>query len=220
LILSNSDILISWEKIVELQIELNKQVVATSKPIYSLKWYRAIWVECAELLELLDWKWWDETKYIKSKAEIELIDILHFGISSLLDIYPKQELLNTLNSSFKSLYIEFPPSLDEPDLSLVQEQVELLAATALNLKIFPIAPYVETCRLLKVSFSRIFLLYIAKNCLNKFRQKVISTSGSYSKFWNQVEDNLILIQIIDKYQIDTNNLINKINTDLQNLYDK
>ncbi|HAV2717609.1 TPA: dUTP diphosphatase, partial [Acinetobacter baumannii] len=44
-------------------------------------WYRAIWLESAELLEHLSWKWWSHNKNNIEQAQLELIDIWHFGLS-------------------------------------------------------------------------------------------------------------------------------------------
>ena len=48
-------------------------------------WHRAIYVEAAEMLEHLGaWKWWKKGQPDIAQAQIELVDIWHFGLSMLL----------------------------------------------------------------------------------------------------------------------------------------
>ena len=47
-------------------------------------WYRAIWVECAELLDHYGWKWWKKQTPDADQVKLELVDIWHFGLSILL----------------------------------------------------------------------------------------------------------------------------------------
>ena len=48
------------------------------------EWYRAIWVECAELMDHYGWKWWKKQQPDWEQVKLELIDIWHFGLSDLL----------------------------------------------------------------------------------------------------------------------------------------
>ena len=49
-----------------------------------LAYYRAIWVECAELLDHYGWKWWKHQECDLPQVRLELVDIWHFGLSMLL----------------------------------------------------------------------------------------------------------------------------------------
>ena len=46
-------------------------------------WNRAIWTECAELVDHLHWKWWKDTsaKINEKQALLEVVDIFHFVLS-------------------------------------------------------------------------------------------------------------------------------------------
>ena len=48
------------------------------------EWYRAIWIECAELMDHYGWKWWKKQSPDSEQVKLELIDIWHFGLSILL----------------------------------------------------------------------------------------------------------------------------------------
>ena len=47
-------------------------------------YYRAVWVECAELLDHYGWKWWKRQQADLEQVKLEVIDIWHFGLSELL----------------------------------------------------------------------------------------------------------------------------------------
>jgi len=48
------------------------------------EWYRAIWVECAEMLDHYGWKWWKKQELDLAQLQMELIDIWHFILSEIL----------------------------------------------------------------------------------------------------------------------------------------
>jgi dimeric dUTPase (all-alpha-NTP-PPase superfamily) len=50
----------------------------------NFEWYRAIWIECAELLDHHGWKWWKKQQPDVNQIALELVDIWHFGLSLLL----------------------------------------------------------------------------------------------------------------------------------------
>ena len=47
-------------------------------------YYRAIWVECAELLDHFGWKWWKKQDGDLAQVKLELVDIWHFALSEML----------------------------------------------------------------------------------------------------------------------------------------
>ena len=48
------------------------------------EYYRAIWVECAEMLDHFGWKWWKKQDKDLAQLQMELIDIWHFLLSEIL----------------------------------------------------------------------------------------------------------------------------------------
>ena len=66
-----------------LQDDINQQVHPQWRQ-QGFAWYRAIWVECAELLDHYGWKWWKHQDADIEQVKLELIDIWHFGLSILL----------------------------------------------------------------------------------------------------------------------------------------
>ena len=64
----------------ELQDAMNTKVNANWQQ-QGYEWYRAIWVECAELMDHYGWKWWKKQSPDTEQVALELIDIWHFGLS-------------------------------------------------------------------------------------------------------------------------------------------
>jgi RimJ/RimL family protein N-acetyltransferase len=67
------------KQMLALQTELN-QLIDPNWRVAKQDYYRAIWVECAELANYLDWKWWQHNERNLPQLQLELIDILHFGL--------------------------------------------------------------------------------------------------------------------------------------------
>ena len=76
----------------DLQNSMNTKVNANWQA-QGYEWYRAIWVECAELLDHYGWKWWKKQSPDTEQVALELIDIWHFGLSILLQSGTKPELI-------------------------------------------------------------------------------------------------------------------------------
>src|SRR4249920_3332277 len=49
----------------------------------NFEWYRAIWIECGELLDHYGYKWWKKQESDLPQVQLEVIDIWHFGLSAL-----------------------------------------------------------------------------------------------------------------------------------------
>ena len=67
----------------EMQHAMNSKV-HTDWIEQDFKWYRAIWVECAEMLDHYGWKWWKHQSPDIDQVQLELVDIFHFGLSCKL----------------------------------------------------------------------------------------------------------------------------------------
>ena len=54
------------------------------------------------------------------------------------------------------------------------------------------------CKISGLSFTWLQKIYIGKNCLNKFRQDNGYKEGTYIKVWNNQEDNVVMLSILEK----------------------
>ncbi|MDQ7054985.1 MAG: dUTPase [Persephonella sp.] len=88
------------EKLIEmlnLQEELNRKINEKWTDIRTKEDFaRAIWIECAELVDSLPWKWWKKQKADMENVQIEVVDIWHFIMSYMLLEY--REIENLISS--------------------------------------------------------------------------------------------------------------------------
>ncbi|WP_196597939.1 dUTP diphosphatase [Kangiella spongicola] len=152
------------------------------------EWYRAIWIECAEMLEHFGWKWWKHQKPDVDQVKMELVDIFHFGLSSRID----GEL------SFEEIAEELAGEMLEP---LVKDDfkqtLEVLAGQAVLYQHFDGTSFAGCMAQIEMPFEELFKSYVGKNTLNFFRQDNGYKDGSYIKEWNGQEDNEVLVEILN-----------------------
>ena len=152
------------------------------------EWYRAIWVECAELLDHYGWKWWKYQSPDVEQVKLELIDIWHFGLSILLQ----------RNEPMSVVLIELEESLGPQRSDGFHELLENFAEYTLVNKDFSIPLFVPLLESVGMDFDALYCGYVGKNVLNFFRQDHGYKDGSYRKRWNGKEDNEHLVELVTK----------------------
>jgi dimeric dUTPase (all-alpha-NTP-PPase superfamily) len=170
----------------ELQSDMNTKVHADWKQ-QNFEWYRAIWVECAELLDHYGWKWWKKQNPDIGQIELELVDIWHFGLSLLL-------LKGASPEAIADHVIEafaVPQQSDDFRLDLEDFTHHTLAS-----KGFEVARFAKLMKGIDMNFEQLYVGYVGKNVLNFFRQDHGYQDGSYQKQWGGVEDNEHLVEIV------------------------
>ena len=183
------------------------------------EYYRAIWVECAELLDHYGWKWWKHQAPDLEQSRLELVDIWHFGLSEL--IRDNIELDGALEA-----FAALPDRPTSPgqtsgqigDAEGFREAVEMLAVQSLADKAFPLAAFVAALRALPVSFPELFELYIGKNVLNRFRQSHGYKEGTYKKMWQGREDNEHLMEVLAEVQVSAPEYVTRLYSGLEARY--
>ena len=151
------------------------------------EYYRAIWVECAELLDHFGWKWWKRQNGDLDQVKLELVDIWHFGLSDLL----RQ---GAVAPSLVEV-LDVQPSSGAGGEAL-RQAVEALAGDCLASRSFSAAKFAAVMAALPLSFAELFRLYVGKNVLNRFRQDHGYKEGSYRKSWRGREDNAHLMELL------------------------
>ena len=162
------------------------------------EYYRAIWVECAELLDHFGWKWWKHQSADMDQVKLEIVDIWHFALSDLLRA-------DALTDELVAPLV-FEPDSGQSDEAEFRLAVELLAATTLAERAFSIAPFVAVMKTLPIGFEELFELYVGKNVLNSFRQDHGYKSGEYQKLWHGREDNEHLVEVLRELACDPENV--------------
>ncbi len=172
------------------------------------EWYRAVWIECGELMEHYGgWKWWKKTDNERTQVLLELIDIWHFGLSILICKHGKEAAAAVLSEQWHELKEES-----------FHISVEKIALSALKDKTFSIYDFCSAFNNAGYTFDNLYANYIGKNVLNKFRQDNGYKNGNYKKIWLGKEDNVILAEILDKLDVKHNDYQMKIYRLLDDAY--
>jgi len=176
----------------ELQDSMNSKVRDDWRK-QNFEWYRAIWIECAELLDHHGWKWWKKQQPDVNQIALELVDIWHFGLSLLL---LKDQSHEVISESVIKAFDEVEASGD------FAINLEEFTKNTLVTKDFDINGFVGLVKGIGMQFDQLYIAYVGKNVLNFFRQDHGYQDGSYHKQWGGKEDNEHLVEIVGK--LDTN----------------
>ena len=173
----------------DLQDAMNSKVNADWRQ-QGFPWYRAIWVECAELLDHYGWKWWKHQQPDMEQVKLELIDIWHFGLSQLLlgDKDP-EVVVDKLVEVFSSVSESGGGALD------FRDQLETFTLSTLGTRDFNPTEFARLLQTVDLSFDELYTRYIGKNVLNFFRQDHGYQEGTYRKIWAGREDNEHLVEL-------------------------
>lgn len=161
-------------------------------------YYRAVWVECAELLDHYGWKWWKQQEADLEQVRLEVIDIWHFGLSELL----------RADQCDEKLAERLADALARDDPVGFRAGVENLALESLATQRFDLDAFVAVMRALPMTFDELYRGYVAKNVLNAFRQEHGYKDGSYRKRWHDGrEDNEHLVEIVASLDADADSFV-------------
>lgn len=182
-----------FKTMVELQHKLNKQVTDDYLD-KNFNWNSAIIAESGELLDSLGYKWWKKQVPDMDNVKVEAIDLLHFVISETLQVFYNKP--STKEIFIKKTILELGFTFeDDPELIRDYNNFTIERLIGKLLKEHAIE---DRLIVLKVLFHRldmtnedVYIAYIVKNCLNKFRQDNGYKEGTYIKDWNGKEDNVI-----------------------------
>lgn len=184
-----------------LQDEVNTKVNFSWRS-QDYSWCRAIWTECAELLDHYGWKWWKHQEPDLAQVRLELVDIWHFGLSWLLQ---HGEHPNTVIRDLVA-------GLDEPtDPELTfQDLVEAVARSALTYDQFIPFEFAQLMVAAELTLDELYRLYVGKSVLNHFRQDFGYREGTYCKVWDGREDNEHLYGLIQTLDANHESFMDKI----------
>ena len=202
-----------FKKMVELQHQFNKQV-AEDYLDKNFNWNSAIIAESGELLDSLGYKWWKKQEHNMENVKVEAIDLLHFVISDRIQknkkMFSEKESLNMVSIEF---YNEFKTNKVLKDYSTLEDMIFYLIAT----NSFRLNVMKRIFTKLEMSNEDVYISYITKNCLNKFRQDNGYKDGSYIKNWNGREDNIVAFEIANEWGADEE-LFEQLYLDLETYY--
>ena len=174
-------------------------------------WFRAIWIECGELVDHYGYKWWKKQTPDMAQVQLEIVDIWHFGLSMLIDGRPTEEIASEIDAALKNADVEQLEVIDA---------TEALAESILASREFDVAKFWALLVAADMSFDDLFKQYIGKNVLNFFRQDHGYKDGSYIKIWNGREDNEHLSEILNAAQQIGDDFADTVYTQLEAIYKK
>ncbi len=182
-----------FNRIVAYQKSLNNKISNTWEA-EGLDWQLAIILECAEMLDSTDWKWWKKGKTDWANLEIEMIDLLHFILAKGIELN-QIPMMSTLLMSHEIMSMQ----TDQPKITFDDELAKKIRVDTINnfLNMVLMKNYLGAFTAwLKIWYSLgksandMYKLYQIKYCLNIFRQDHGYKEGTYSKIWNGAEDNV------------------------------
>ncbi len=158
------------------------------------EWYRAIWIECAELMDHYGgWKWWKDAQRDVEQVMLEIVDIWHFGLSMRIT-HDRDHA-----AAARAIVEEWcaPPA----SVGFLCD-VERLAGAAVSERRFRVELVPVLLADIGRGFDDLYRAYIGKNVLNFFRQDHGYRDGRYVKSWQGREDNEHLVDIVMELDAD------------------
>ena len=204
----NSTALNQINQMLTMQDAMNSRVSETWRD-NGYEWYRAIWVECAEMLDHHGWKWWKHQEIDVGQVQLELVDIFHFGLSLRLMTGA------SVNDIAAELVNELTQGSDEGDFKIALEK---LASAAVTNKNFDAIALADCMRLMNMDLNELFKQYVGKNTLNFFRQDHGYKEGTYIKIWHGEEDNEVLANLVNSLDVSASDFQQQLYAALETKY--
>lgn len=176
-----------FEIMLSLQDKMNSKVHADWID-QGFEWYRALWIECGELMDHQGYKWWKKQLADIEQVQLEIVDIWHFGLSMLID--ERRDFVGIAAAMCESLQQR------QVQNTSVLLATEALAADTLVRKQFSVPLFWDLLESAEMGADQLYTAYIGKNVLNFFRQDHGYKTGTYIKQWQGREDNEHLSEIV------------------------
>ena len=191
-----------------MQNKMNQKVHA-DWPAQNFEWFRAIWIECGELVDHYGYKWWKKQTPDMDQVNLEVIDIWHFGMSALFKGQSIDDIAEAMEAALDGYTYRGQG---------VIEATEALAQNSLETKSFSVALFWDLLNACKLSFDELYRQYVGKNVLNFFRQDNGYKAGTYIKQWQGREDNEHLVELLAELDASADNFADNVYQGLSQRY--
>ena len=165
---------------------------------------RAAMIESVEGIEHHGWKWWKAQHKDLSQLQMELVDIWHFALSSIIiqfdgDIAQSSSTIAQQLASNTSSVMFDGKSYDFTCLDIL-DNLQLMAGLCAANR-FDVPLFIKIVEQAEMNADELYRQYVGKNVLNFFRQDNGYKEGSYLKLWNGREDNEHLVDVLNALDI-------------------
>jgi len=180
----------------DLQDKMNAKVdanwIETRNPFL-----RAAALESAEAMDHVGWKWWKRQEKDLPQFQMELVDIWHFTLSTLIIDCGGDHGLATevLCDTGINPAITFDGKVYDIASLSVLEKLELQMGLA-TVRRYSLPLFFALIEDAEMTLDDLYRKYVAKNVLNFLRQDNGYKSGTYIKEWAGKEDNVHLEEIV------------------------
>jgi dimeric dUTPase (all-alpha-NTP-PPase superfamily) len=157
----------------------------------------AIYVEAAEAMNHYGWEWWKKQSPDLAQASIELVDILHFAFTGLIQNTPAEFAFEMLQNSIDTIPADLAQALNEHTFTDHCKAIGILGSQGYYGQV--IYHTTLAAKVLGFDSDYLFNRYLGKNVLNSFRKANGYKEGIYVKMWNGVEDNVYLEGILKSF---------------------
>lgn len=165
---------------------------------------RAAMIESVEGIEHHGWKWWKAQHKDLPQLQMELVDIWHFALSSIIiqfegDIEQSSSTIAQQLASNTSSVTFDGKDYDFTRLDIV-DNLQLMAGLCAANR-FDVPLFIKIVEQAEMNADELYRQYVGKNVLNFFRQDNGYKEGSYLKLWNGREDNEHLVEVLNALDI-------------------
>ncbi len=165
---------------------------------------RAAMIESVEGIEHHGWKWWKAQHKDLPQLQMELVDIWHFALSSIIiqfdgDIVQSSSTIAQQLASNTSSVMFDGKSYDFTCLDIL-DNLQLMAGLCAANR-FDVPLFIKIVEQAEMNADELYRQYVGKNVLNFFRQDNGYKEGSYHKLWNGREDNEHLVDVLNALDI-------------------
>lgn len=181
-----------------------------------LWYYRAINGELSELSEHIGIKWWKNEhptaailQSALEQARMEVVDVLHFSLSYFIRAahktnYPLEAIIRAMDVLHYPRLLRvgrFAESEESVDYSkiTINDFVEQCQHMNMCQAGLPCSYVLVLAEMLGMTAEDLYVAYVGKNVLNKFRTANGQRDGSYMKIWNGTEDNEYLTSFLQSH---------------------
>lgn len=205
-------------KMLQMQNEINTHIDGKGWVGKDRPWYRAAWMEAAELLDHYGWKWWKKQHPNLAQIQMEMVDIWHFAMSDWLQAKGCQDLLKIFTPVVCQHIADNINAPDDPNSIPFAYKVERFVNSCITTMKIDVLQTTLLFRDVGLNVDSLYKMYMGKNALNRFRRDFGYATGEYDKVWFGKEDNVHLANILDNMTGNSDTFYHEIYDCLEMMY--